>query len=275
MDGIESRRILPPTPSGKAGPSETSGRQHSVYRLGVERIDRLLERLAIERGSYDKRFAVFRRLWFAKILSARNWLTGGVMDGKNRRHATAFTVRVSIRSLAPQRTSGRCARERSAPNADSSVPTKTEAPSADDLGSDILGGSPQRVVRLATSLALCPGRHRRPLAARTVPQILGQVVQPAAAAPRSPRHSRRTPPIDRANSRRQSAVARTQGSWRAEDARHCHLRAHCVAHPAQAPAATEPDVADLPAQPCRPVGLHRFLYRAHNYHESALCIYPA
>jgi putative transposase len=55
------------------------------------------------------------------------------------------------------------------------------------------------VVRLATSLALCPGRHRRPLAARTVPQILGQVVQPAAPASRSSRHSRRTPPIDRAN----------------------------------------------------------------------------
>src|SRR3954470_20057630 len=65
MDGIESRRILPPTPSGKAGPSETSGRQQSVYRLGVERIDGLLERLAIERGSYDKRFAVFRRYFDA------------------------------------------------------------------------------------------------------------------------------------------------------------------------------------------------------------------
>src|SRR4051812_2017412 len=32
-----------------------------TYRLGVERIDGLLERLAIERGSYDKGFAVFRR----------------------------------------------------------------------------------------------------------------------------------------------------------------------------------------------------------------------
>src|SRR6476661_8770024 len=50
------------------------------------------------------------------------------MDGKNRRHATGFTVRVSIRPLAPQRTSGRCDRERSTTNADSSVSTKTEAP---------------------------------------------------------------------------------------------------------------------------------------------------
>ena len=37
------------------------------------------------------------------------------------------------------------------------------------------------------------------------------------------------------NGRRQSAVARTQDSWRAQDARHRHLRTHCLAHPAQAP----------------------------------------
>ena len=41
--------------------------------------------------------------------------------------------------------------------------------------------------RLATSLALRPGRHRRALAARTVPEILGPAVQAAAPASRSPR----------------------------------------------------------------------------------------
>jgi hypothetical protein len=46
------------------------------------------------------------------------------MEGKNRRHASAFTVRVSIRSLAPQRTSGRCDRERSDTNANSSIQRK-------------------------------------------------------------------------------------------------------------------------------------------------------
>ncbi len=60
--------------------------------------------------------------------------------------------------------------------ADSSVSRKTEAPAADHLGSVILGLSPQRVVRLATSFAVCPARHRRSLAARTVPQILGQAL---------------------------------------------------------------------------------------------------
>src|SRR3954465_6850290 len=40
-----------------------------------------------------------------------------------------------------------------------------------------------------------------------------QVVQAAAPASRPPRHRRRTPPIDRANGRRQSVVARTQDSW--------------------------------------------------------------
>src|SRR3954469_5669458 len=58
---------MPPTPGNdrrtatSVGPSEASGRQQSVYRLGVERIDGLLERLAIERGSHDKRLAVFRQ----------------------------------------------------------------------------------------------------------------------------------------------------------------------------------------------------------------------
>jgi putative transposase len=33
-------------------------------------------------------------VWFAKTPSARNWLTGRVMDGKNRKHANAFVVRV-------------------------------------------------------------------------------------------------------------------------------------------------------------------------------------
>jgi hypothetical protein len=62
-----------------------------------------------------------------------------MMDGKNRRHASAFTVRVSICPLARQRTSGRCHQERSAANANRGVSTKTEAPAADGLGSGILG----------------------------------------------------------------------------------------------------------------------------------------
>src|SRR5690242_18419660 len=87
-----------------------------------------------------------------------------------------FLFAFSIRPLAPQRTSGRCHRERRAPNADSSLSTKTEASAADDRGSVILGLSPQRVVRLATSFTLCSGRHRRTVAARTVPQVLGHAL---------------------------------------------------------------------------------------------------
>ena len=102
------------------------------------------------------------------------------MEGKNRRHASPFTVGVSIRPVAPQRTSGRCHREHSATNANSGISAKTEAPAADDLGPGVLDYSPQPVVRLATSLALCPGRHGRPMAARTVPEILGQAVEAAA-----------------------------------------------------------------------------------------------
>jgi hypothetical protein len=176
-------------------------------------------------------------LSFANIVSARKRLTGSGMDGKNRRHASSFSVGLSIRPIALQRTSGGCQRERSATNANRSVSTKTEAPAAHNLGPSILGHSAQRVVGLATSSDVHSGRHRRPLAARTVPQILGQAFQTAAPTPRSPRHRRTTPPLDRANGRCQPVVARTQDSWRAEDARHRHLRTLRVAHPAQAPAA--------------------------------------
>ena len=64
---IELGRIDPATRTssgnaiGKGGPSETSGRQQSVYRLGVERIDGLLERLAIEGGSHCEWLTVLSR----------------------------------------------------------------------------------------------------------------------------------------------------------------------------------------------------------------------
>jgi putative transposase len=51
-----------------------------------------------------------------------------MMDGKNRRHASAFTVRVSIRPLAPERTSDPCDRECSTTHADSGVSTKRKRP---------------------------------------------------------------------------------------------------------------------------------------------------
>jgi hypothetical protein len=64
------------------------------------------------------------------------------MDGKNRRDASALSVRVSIRPLALQRTSGDRHGERSAANANRSVSTKTEAAAANELGSIILDLSP-------------------------------------------------------------------------------------------------------------------------------------
>src|SRR3954465_4422585 len=151
-------------------------------------------------------------------------------------------------------------------------PTKTEAPVADKLGPGILDHSPQPAVRLATSPDLRPGRYCRPLAARTLPQILGQVVQAAAPAPRSPPHRRRTPPIDRANGRRQSALARAQDSRRTQNARHRDLRAHCFPYPAQTPSPAESDLEDLPAQPCRSHRVDRFLYSADHHDEGVVRI---
>src|SRR5436190_23348981 len=109
-------------------------------------------------------------------------------------------------------------------------------------------------------------------AARAVPEILGSAFQAAASSSRPPSHRCRTPPIDRTNGRCQSAVARTQNSWRTQDARYRHFRAHCLAPPAHAPPAAEPDLEDLPAQPYRPNGIHRFLHRADHHDEGIVRI---
>src|SRR5437764_5088875 len=131
---------------------------------------------------------------------------------------------------------------------------------------------PESVGRLAQAVALRPARHGCAVAARAVPEILGSAFQPAASSSRSPSHRCRTPPIDRTNGRRQSALARTQNSWRTQDARYRHFRAHCLAPPVHAPPAAEPDLEDLPAQPYRPNGIHRFLYGAHHHAEHLLRI---
>src|SRR3954470_7205172 len=55
------------------------------------------------------------------------------MAGKNGRHASPFSVGVSIRPIAPQRTSSRCDRERSTTNTTSRVSAKTETAPADDI----------------------------------------------------------------------------------------------------------------------------------------------
>jgi len=67
-------------------------------------------------------------------------------------------------------------------------------------------------------------RHGCAMAARAVPEILGSAVQAAAPGARSPPHRRRTPSIDGTNGGRQSAVARTQNSWRTQDARYRHFQ---------------------------------------------------
>ena len=59
--------------------------------------------------------------------------------------------------------------------------------------------------------------------------------QIAAPASRTPEHRPRTSPINRTNGRGQSVVARTQDSWRTQNARHRDLGAYRIAPPAQAP----------------------------------------
>src|SRR4051812_42130334 len=132
---------------------------------------------------------------------------------------------------------------------------------------------PESMGQLAQAVALRPARHGCAMAARAVPEILGSALQAAAPGPRSPRHERRTPSINCTNGRRQSAVARTQNSWRTQDARYRHLRTHCLTPPAQTPPPAEPDLEDIPAQPYRSHGVDRFLYRADHHDEGAVRIH--
>src|SRR5436305_14726198 len=164
------------------------------------------------------------------------------MAGKNGRHGSAFPVGVSISPIASQRRSGRGPRERSPPNANRRVSKKAKAAAAVDLGPGVLDYPPQPMGRLAQAVALRPARYSCAMAARAVPEILGQVVQAAAPGPRSPTHRRRTPPLDRTNGRRQSTVARTQDSWRTQEARYRHFRAYCLTSPTHAPTPAAPDL---------------------------------
>src|SRR5215217_978181 len=151
---------------------------------------------------------MFGVLCFANIRSACNRLTARWMERKNRTHAGLLIVDVSIPPTPPQRPSGSCHREHSAPNANSGISAKKETPGSDDLGPGVLGYSPQPVVRLATSPAVCPGRHGREMATRTVPKILGAAVEAAPSWTRSSRHRHKTPSASRTNGRGQSVVAR-------------------------------------------------------------------
>src|SRR4030095_6258431 len=113
------------------------------------------------------------------------------------------------------------------------------------------------------------------MATRTVPKILGEAVEAASPWSRSSRHRHRTPPINRTNGGHQSVVARAQDSWRAENARHRHLRAYRLPHSAKAPPAAHPDLEDFPAQPCRANRIDRLFYRADAHHEGIVRIYRA
>src|SRR5215471_509171 len=139
-------------------------------------------------------------------------------------------------------------------------PTKTQAASSNHLGSSVLDHPASLVVRLARSAALCSGGHGHPLAARTVSQVLGPVVQLSSPASRPACYGLADSPIDRANGDGQSIVAGATDSWRIEDAGHRHLRTHRLAHSASAFPATQSDVEDLSSQSPESNGLDRFLY---------------
>src|SRR5215469_5066163 len=159
--------------------------------------------------------------------------------------------------IASERSPSRRPRECRAPPT-RGVPTKTQAASSNHLGSSVLDHPAPLVVRLARSAGLCSGRHGHPLAARTVSQVLGPVVQLSSPATRLARYGLADSPIDRMNGDGQSIVACATDSWRIEDAGHRNLRAHRLAHSAPASPATQSDVEDFSSQSPESNGLDRF-----------------
>jgi len=160
-------------------------------------------------------------------------------------HASPSFVYLSIRATSAERSPRHRHRKRCPSAATRGLPAKTSATSSDDFRSRVLGHSPPLVVRLAPAVALRPGRHRRPLAARTVSQILGAAIETSWPPARPARYRRRDSPVDRADGCCQSPVACTADSWRTEDARYRDLRTHRLANSAR-------QFPGLPLRPGRP-----------------------
>ena len=81
------------------------------------------------------------------------------MDENNRDMPVLFLFVFRVVRLLLSEHQAVANQERSAKNPNSRISAKTKAPAADDHGPSILDHSSQPVVRLATSLDLCPGRH--------------------------------------------------------------------------------------------------------------------
>src|SRR5215469_7584585 len=175
--------------------------------------------------------------------------------------------------IASERSPSRRPRECRAPPPTRGVPAKPQVASSNHLGSSVLDHPAPLVVRLARSAALCSGGRGHPLAARTVSQVLGPLVQLSSPASRPARYGLAHSPIDRMNGDGQSIVACATDSWRIEDAGHRNLRAHRLAHSAPASPATQSDVEDLSSQSPESNGLDRFLYRAYAHPESVVCVH--
>jgi hypothetical protein len=106
----------------------------------------------------------------------------------------------------------------------------------------------------ARSPGVRPSRHGRPLAARTVSQVLGSTVEGETTPSRATRDGRRDSTPHRADGCGQLSLARTQDSRRVDNARHRDFRTHCLPNPPETAAAARPDLEDVLAQSPRSDG---------------------
>src|SRR5579864_1843743 len=163
-------------------------------------------------------------------------------------HAGHYSVYVSVRSTAGFWASSRRCREPSLAAAASRLQEETQTAYADSIGSAVLGRSVAGVERLAPRAGLRSAGYGSALATRTLSQILGPALKTERSSPRKTGRCERNPQTDPADGHRQSPVASSENSWRAQDAGHHHIGANRLTDPADCSTATFSDVEDVSPQ---------------------------
>src|SRR5215471_6725381 len=132
-----------------------------------------------------------RRLWFANIRFADNGLTFISIWSKNRGLCRPRPVPVSFCATPLQRSCGRGGGECGSSPSTRGLPATTKTTRSHFPRPTVLGGTLPAVEALALTPDVRPSRHRRPLAARAISQVLGTFIEKEPPSPRQTRHGRR------------------------------------------------------------------------------------
>src|SRR5215471_19099783 len=131
-----------------------------------------------------------RWLWFANIRFADSSLTFIRYGPKIEAYADPRPVPVSFCATPLQRSCGRRGGECGSSPSTRGLPATTKTTGSDFPRPTVLVGTLPAVEALALSPDVRPSRHRRPLAARAISQVLGTFIEKEPASPRETRDGR-------------------------------------------------------------------------------------